>query len=229
MAEIAEYYERYWDNPEAYYDPTTPERTALLARHVGEVLARPGARVIDVGCGRGEFCAFFKSKGAHAEGIDLSETGIRYARKHHPGITFHAGLVESLLPARRGEFDLVFTSEVIEHLFDPASFLAACNQLLKPGGTLVVTTPYHGLIKNILIDVANYAGHYDPLGQHIRFYDRKGLSQVLEVAGFRGRVWTGYGRPWPLWKSFFVVADKAKDVTVEQASAALIARGSRPA
>ncbi len=229
MAEISEYYERYWDNPEAYYDPTTPQRIALLDRHVGALLARPGCKVIDVGCGRGEFCAYFKATGAHAEGIDLSETGIKYARAKHPGVTFHAGLVDSLLPSRAGEFDLVFTSEVIEHLFDPASFLAACNQLLKPEGTLVVTTPFHGLIKNLLIDFANYAGHYDPLGQHIRFYDRKGLELVLDVAGFKGETWTGYGRPWPLWKSFFVVAKKARSVTVAEASAALIARGSKAA
>ncbi len=229
MPDIREYYEHYWNNPEAYYDPTTPQRKALLKTHAGALLARPGARVIDVGCGRGEFCAFFKELGAQAEGIDISQTGIEYARKQHPGVTFHAGLVEGLLPASKGQFDLVFTSEVIEHLFDPASFLAACNQLLKPGGTLVLTTPYHGLVKNILIDLANYAGHYDPLGQHIRFYDRKGLNMCLELTGFAPRVWTGYGRPWPLWKSWFVVSTKAREVDVETAAKELIARGSKAA
>lgn len=228
MPDIGEYYERYWDKPEAYYDPTTPMRTALIRRHAGHLLGS-GVRVLDAGCGRGEFCAFFKAGGAQAEGIDISATGIEYARKQHPGVTFHAGVTESLLPGLRHAFDGVFSSEVVEHLFDVGTYLAAVNQLLKPGGTLVLTTPYHGLIKNILIDVANYHRHYDPLGQHIRFFDKKGLGECLEAFGFAPKVWTGYGRPWPLWKSFFVVASKAREVDLAAAAQVLIARGSAAA
>jgi SAM-dependent methyltransferase len=114
--------------------------------------------------------------------------------------------VQSLLPALEGHFDGVFSSEVIEHLFDVGTYLESIHRLLRPGGTFILTTPYHGLVKNILLDVLNYCGHYDPLGQHIRFFDRKGLRMCLEKWGFTPRVWTGYGRVWPLWRSFFVVA-----------------------
>ncbi|MFN0012048.1 MAG: class I SAM-dependent methyltransferase [Phycisphaerales bacterium] len=207
MPDINQYYEQYWQNPEDYHDPTTPQRQALLERHVGHLL-RPGTKVLDVGCGRGEFCAFFAGKGASAEGTDISTNCIEYARTRHPGCTFHATAVEALLPGRAGTFDLVFSSEVIEHLFDVATYLHAINNLLKPGGTLVLTTPYHGLVKNVLIDLRHYARHYDPLGQHIRFFDRKSLGACLDLFSLRPRVWTGYGRPWPLWKSFFVVAQK---------------------
>jgi 2-polyprenyl-6-hydroxyphenyl methylase/3-demethylubiquinone-9 3-methyltransferase len=207
MPDINEYYEQYWQSPEEYHDPTTPLRQALLDKHVGGLL-KPGAKVLDVGCGRGEFCGFFAAKGCAAEGTDISTNCIEFARKHHPGCGFHAVAVEALLPARAGEFDLVFSSEVIEHLFDVATYLHAINHLLKPGGRVVLTTPYHGLVKNVLIDLRNYARHYDPLGQHIRFFDRASLGGCLEMFGFTPRVWTGYGRPWPLWKSFFVVAEK---------------------
>src|SRR5687767_11920900 len=150
MADIQQYYEEYWQAPEDYNDPTGPMRQALFRKHVK---LSAGASVLDVGCGRGEFCAFFQQLGLAAEGIDISRTGIEYARKQHPGITFHAGEVQALLPSRAGSFDCVFCSEVIEHLFDVGSFLEAVNRLLKPGGVFVLTTPYHGLVKNIVLDV----------------------------------------------------------------------------
>jgi SAM-dependent methyltransferase len=210
MPDINAYYEQYWANPEDYRDPTTPLRTALLQKHVGHLL-KPGTKVLDVGCGRGEFAGFFAASGAHAEGTDISENCINFARTKHPNCAFHACAVENLLPARKGEFDLAFSSEVIEHLFDVGTYLHAINHLLKPGGTFVLTTPYHGLVKNVLIDLTNYAKHYDPLGQHIRFFDRANLGNCLRLFGFEPIVWTGYGRPWPLWKSFFVVSRKTHD------------------
>lgn len=209
MADIKTYYEQYWDAPEEYTDSTGPLREALLRKHVGH-LPR-GSRVLDVGCGRGEFVAFFKSMGFEAEGIDLSEAGIRYARERFPGMTFHAGETDVLLPQKAGWYDLLFSSEVIEHLFDVPAYLHACNALLKPGGLLVLTTPYHGLVKNLLLDVLNYGKHYDPLGQHIRFFDTASLGLCLRRWGFEPTVWSGYGRPWPLYKSFFVVSRKAAE------------------
>ncbi len=205
MPEIESYYEQYWEAPEDYDDPTTPMRQSLFKQRVQ---LPEGATILDVGCGRGEFCAFFNSLGCKAEGIDLSKTGIEYARKQHPDVTFHAGSTDILLPDRAESYDAVFSSEVIEHLFDVDSYLEAIHGLLKPGGTFVLTTPYHGLIKNIVIDLTNYTKHYDPLGQHIRFFDKKGLDMCLRKWNLIPQSWTGYGRPWPLWKSFFVVCKK---------------------
>jgi 2-polyprenyl-6-hydroxyphenyl methylase/3-demethylubiquinone-9 3-methyltransferase len=209
MVSIEQYYETYWDRPEDYNDPTTPARFALLRRHLAN-LAK-GAPIIDVGCGRGEFCQFFKEMGFAPQGIDISHNVIRFAREHHPGITFHEGEVQQLLPAHVGEFQAAFSSEVIEHLFDVEGYLKCVNRLLKPGGTLVVTTPYHGWLKNMIVDTFNYSKHYDPAGQHIRFFDKKSLGLCLRRCGFEPLVWSGYGRPWPMWKSFFVVAKKASE------------------
>lgn len=205
MPDIEQYYEEYWDDPESYNDPTTPQRQALLKRHVKDVSS--DSKVLDVGCGRGEFCRFFaETYGCETLGIDLSKRGIAYAQKQHPDLEFMAVPADALLPDYAGYFDLVFSSEVIEHLFDVGGYLKAIHGLLKPGGSFVLTTPYHGLIKNVLIDLKNYSGHYDPEGQHIRFFDTKGLTGCLRRYGFHVETLTGYGRPWPLWKSFFVVA-----------------------
>jgi 2-polyprenyl-6-hydroxyphenyl methylase/3-demethylubiquinone-9 3-methyltransferase len=206
MVDIQEYYEQYWSEPEAYSDVTTPQRQDLLKRHIAH-LPR-GSRILDAGCGRGEFCAFFKSLGHHAEGIDISNAAIEYARRQHPDIAFHCGEIASLLPEKAGAFDCVFSSEVIEHLFDVKSYLESARSLLKPEGVLIITTPYHGFAKNLMIDLFGYSRHYDPMGQHIRFFDRRGLDDCLKQSGLASIEVTGYGRMWPLWKSFFVVCRK---------------------
>ncbi|HYE18956.1 MAG TPA: class I SAM-dependent methyltransferase [Tepidisphaeraceae bacterium] len=216
MAEIEDYYERYWDAPEDYNDPTVAERRALLRRHLGS-LAK-GARVLDVGCGKGEFCDYFATQGFEAVGSDLSTKAIEYARGRFPAVQFFAGPVEGLLPQMAGAFDAVFSSEVIEHLFDVGAFLRSVNRLMRPGALLALTTPFHGKIKNVVLDLLNYAGHYNPLGQHIRFFDKRSLGRVLRATGFEPFVWTGYGRPWPFWKSFFVVARKVREVTDQDAA-----------
>ena len=208
MDNIKEYYEGYWSNPSDYDDPTTPMRIELLKRHLSSFPA--GSRVLDAGCGRGEFCQTFKQMGMEPTGTDLSEAVIEYARSQFPDLDWRACMIEELLPEHTKAFDAVFSSEVIEHLFDVTGFLATANGLLKDDGTLVLTTPYHGLIKNLLIDCFGYDRHYDPAGQHVRFFDRKGLTRCLEMTGFRVEHLTGYGRPWPLWKSFFVVAKKVR-------------------
>ncbi len=215
MPTIEQYYENYWEDPESYADPTTPQRQALLKRALPAV--PKGGRILDVGCGRGEFCEFFTQQGYAAEGTDISHAAVAHAERTYPSSRFHACAVEALLPARAGEFDAVFSSEVIEHLFDVGTYLYAINRLLKPGGLLVLTTPHHGLIKNIVIDLLNYSGHYDPMGQHIRFFDRKGMAKCLRQFAFEPVHWWGYGRPWPMWKSMFVVAKKvgeAREVRV---------------
>ena len=210
MPDINEYYEHYWESPDDYYDPTTPQRQALLKKHLTGL--PEGAKMLDLGCGRGEFCAFFKEQfGCEPHGIDLSGAAIEFARQQAPGLRFTAGPTDQLLPEEAGHYDLVFSSEVIEHLFDVGEYLHQINQLLRDGGTVVLTTPYHGLIKNALICLRNFDHHFDPLGQHIRFFDRKGLDRCLRRWGFEATVWTGYGRPWPLYKSFFVVAKKVRN------------------
>ncbi|MEM9881548.1 MAG: class I SAM-dependent methyltransferase [Planctomycetota bacterium] len=209
MSDIRSYYERYWSDPESYSDPTVDQRKSLLRKHVR---LGPDAKILDAGCGTGEFCKFFCDAGYDPTGIDLSQAAVAHGRKNYPGIDFRDGTIEELLPQYAESFDALFSSEVIEHLFDVSAFLVAANQLLNDGGKLILTTPYHGLIKNILIDLAGYSNHYDPLGQHLRFFDCRGMKRCLDLAGFEVDIWSGYGRPWPLWKSFFVVAHKKYSV-----------------
>jgi SAM-dependent methyltransferase len=209
MNGIEQYYEDYWQNPETYHDPSTAIRQRLLRQSLTGV--PPHSRILDVGCGRGEFCDFFNKLGYEVVGTDLSHAAIRHASLAFPQIEFVAGEVASLVPGQRATFDVVFSSEVIEHLFDVPAYLLAINRLLKPNGILILTTPYHGLLKNVLIDLCGYDRHYDPFGQHIRFFSRRSMTHALATFGFTTTRLTGFGRPWPLWKSMFVVARKQRD------------------
>jgi 2-polyprenyl-6-hydroxyphenyl methylase/3-demethylubiquinone-9 3-methyltransferase len=72
----------------------------------------------------------------------------------------------------------------LEHLFDVGAALTEINRVLRPGGKFVLTTPYHGLVKNLIVRVLAFERHYDPCGSHIRFFTRRSLKLCLEKAGF---------------------------------------------
>ena len=216
MSTAREYYERYWAEPRSAppsADPTTAVRKAMLRRALTDVPA--GAKVLDVGCGTGEFTAMLREMGYDACGTDLSDRAIAAARERVPQGDFRVGETRELLPEFAGAAHAVWCSEVIEHVYDVYGFLAALHACLRPGGLLILTTPYHGVVKNLVIDLCGYSRHYDPFGGHIRFFDRASMRRCLSHCGFTPRRWDGYGRPWPLFKSFFVVAEKTHDVAGE--------------
>ena len=171
------------------------------------------SRVLDVGCGSGSVSSEFAKRGHSVVGIDLAEPGIRIAGESCPSGKF------ALLPADKdvltnlGEapFDLVYSLEVIEHLYDPRSFLAGCFAATKSGSVFICSTPYHGYLKNLSVCLFNgWDRHMNPLfdGGHIKFFSRKTLTILLQEAGFRNLRFRGAGRLPYLWKSMFVSGTK---------------------
>jgi 2-polyprenyl-3-methyl-5-hydroxy-6-metoxy-1,4-benzoquinol methylase len=204
----SEFYEQYWRQPEA--DPESGqlvgERKALLKVALNHL--PPRAKVLDIGCGSGLFTAFLEDMGFDVVGVDISETAVRYARQRYAGVRFETASVEQGLSFKNDEFDIVWCSEVLEHLFDVGAALTEISRVLRPGGKFVLTTPYHGLVKNLIVCVLAFERHYDPCGPHIRFFTRRSLKLCLEKAGFTVERWGGVGRFWPVWMSHFVVARK---------------------
>jgi 2-polyprenyl-3-methyl-5-hydroxy-6-metoxy-1,4-benzoquinol methylase len=174
-----------------------------------------GAIVMDAGCGNGSFIALFQDRSWQLHGSDLSPTGIEVARKTFPNINFFLADGQSLYAdflATVGQVDVVLSTEVIEHVYDPRGFLRNCYELLKPGGTIILTTPYHGYLKNLLLAVTGKMdSHFTVLWDHghIKFWSRKTLEKALQETGFTNIEFSGAGRIPYVWKSMILKATKA--------------------
>jgi 2-polyprenyl-6-hydroxyphenyl methylase/3-demethylubiquinone-9 3-methyltransferase len=106
---------------------------------------------------------------------------------------------------------LVYSLEVIEHVFAPRLFAKSLFDLVEPGGMAIVSTPFHGYLKNLAIVAAGkFDTHFDPLwdGGHIKFWSEKKLRSLLEEAGFSSVSFLRVGRIRPLAKSTLAVARK---------------------
>jgi 2-polyprenyl-3-methyl-5-hydroxy-6-metoxy-1,4-benzoquinol methylase len=174
----------------------------------------PNALVVDIGCGNGSFLALFQSRGWQLYGSDYSSSGIEIARASYPNIKFSLGNAESMpeeLTSKAGQFDVVLCTEVIEHVYNPRGLLKTCHSLLRPKGTLILTTPYHGYLKNLLLAATGKLDrHFTVLWDHghIKFWSHKTMREVLTESHFTNIRFSGAGRiPW-LWKSMVVRAEK---------------------
>ncbi len=210
-----EFYESYWASDKAppRLDPTTAERMQRLERVLGSVVEnsnRGTLRVLDAGCGDGIFVTVLRQLGFQVSGVDVSQAAIAKTRTQCPDVDLHVGSLEDPLPFRDGVFDAVWCTEVLEHIFNVHTTLAEFNRVLRLGGTLVLTTPYHGFVKNLAIALMRFEKHFNPELSHIRFFTRITLDRCLKRAGFDSVTWAGVGRVWPIWKSFFVTARKLR-------------------
>src|ERR1700677_1911842 len=191
---------------------------SYLYEPVTELLANipPNALVVDIGCGNGSFLSLFQGRGWQLYGSDYSSTGIEIAKASYPDIKFSLGNAEAMpdeLTNRAGQFDVVLCTEVIEHVYNPRGLLKTCHDLLKPNGMLVLTTPYHGYLKNLMMAVTGKLdGHFTVLWDHghIKFWSHKTMREVLTESNFTNIKFSGAGRiPW-LWKSMVVRAEKTR-------------------
>lgn len=173
----------------------------------------PDTRVLDVGCGNGSVTARVARRGCKILGIDMSESGIHLARQNYPATRFEVLPADAHLLANLGEeaFDLVYSLEVIEHLYDVRSFAVGCFAATRSGGRFICSTPYHGYAKNLMIALVDgWDKHHSSgfEGEHIQFFSRKTLSRLLESVGFRDIQFRGAGRAPYLWKSMVISAVK---------------------
>jgi len=173
----------------------------------------PGTRVLDVGCGNGYTCGEFLKLGCTVVGIDLSDEGLAHARQNHSGGRFERLPADDEILDHLGEapFDLVISTEVVEHLYDPRSYARGCFAALKPGGRFICTTPYHGYVKNLVLSLTGkWDFHANPLwdGGHIKLWSRATLSQLLEETGFTDLKFRGAGRVPGLWMTMVMSGER---------------------
>jgi 2-polyprenyl-6-hydroxyphenyl methylase/3-demethylubiquinone-9 3-methyltransferase len=144
-AEIAKFEElahRWWD-PHSEFKPLH-EINPLRLDYIDERVGLAGKTVLDVGCGGGILSESMAARGAHVTGIDLGEAPLAVAQLHalesELDITYRKLPVEQLAEEQPASFDAVTCMEMLEHVPDPASIVAACAKLVKPGGQVFFST-----------------------------------------------------------------------------------------
>ena len=192
-----------------------PESCGYVIPAVLAILRSLGVRsVVDLGCGNGQLCSQLGAAGFDAVGVDADQAGIAIARATHPHIHFYQsgfdGEPTQLLRAEgRPCFDAVVSTEVVEHLFSPHLLPLYAYGLLRDGGYLVLSTPYHGYLENLALSVFDKWDHHHTAlwhGGHIKFWSVSTLGQLLESNGFTVTGFKGAGRLPLLWKSMIVIA-----------------------
>lgn len=169
-------------------------------------------RVFDLGCGNGSWARLLTDHGYQVIGVDPSEEGIAIAKELHPDLSIYRGSAYDDLYGRYGAFPACLSIEVVEHLYDPRKYAATLYQLVAPNGIAIVTTPYHGYLKILVVGiVGRWDSHFSPLWDHghIKFWSMKTLALLLRDAGFRRVRFERPGRCLPcLARSMMAVAYK---------------------
>lgn len=182
---------RWWD-PQGEFKPLhqlNPLRLQWI-NTLSQGLANK--RVLDVGCGGGILAESMAARGARVTGIDMGKEPLQVARLHalESGIelSYRQLTVEALADELPGSFDVVTCMEMLEHVPDPASVVAACARLVRPGGQLFFST-INRTAKSWLLMIAGaeYLLQMVPKGthQHDRFIQPAELSRYAERAGLR--------------------------------------------
>jgi 2-polyprenyl-6-hydroxyphenyl methylase/3-demethylubiquinone-9 3-methyltransferase len=188
LAKFSALAHRWWD-PQSEFKPLhdiNPLRLAWIER-IADGLA--GKRIADVGCGGGILAESMAQRGGAVTGIDLSTKAIGVARLHQyesgSTVDYRHAAAEALALEQPGAFDVVACLELLEHVPEPASTVAACAALVKPGGIVVFSTLNRNpksYVQAIL--GAEYLLRLLPRGTH----DWSRFLRPSELAGFARRV-----------------------------------------
>ena len=181
---------RWWD-PQGEFRPLheiNPLRLDWIDRHA----SLDGKRVLDVGCGGGILAEAMAQRGAAVTGIDLSEKALKVAQLHlHESrlkVDYQFVGVEDYAEGHAGAFDVVTCMELLEHVPQPDSMVAACAQLVRPGGHVFFSTINRNP-KSYLFAVvgAEYVLKLLPKGTHdyARFIKPSELSRWCRASGLR--------------------------------------------
>lgn len=164
-------------------------RRALLAREL-----RSGEKVLDLGCGSGAFLVALKELGAVGIGVDLSEAALCLARERDPELDVRQIAADGSIPVETGSVDLIWCSEVLEHIADTGYMLTEMRRVLKRDGRVLITVPAFGRLKRTVIALFAFERHFDPLGEHVRFFTAHSLRSALNHYGFDNVQITTFGR-----------------------------------
>ena len=190
------------------HDYLLPCLRKLIRKRIREPKQR---KLIDIGCGNGAVTNILRLTGFEVVGVDPSQDGIDQARAAFPDLHAEVGSAYDDLPSSFGTFDVVICLEVVEHLYFPSMLARNIRLLLRPGGFAILSTPYHGYLKNVALSAAGkWDVHHHPLVDHghIKFWSKSTLEQLMVVEGMKAKEFYRLGRIPALAKSMMVVFEQ---------------------
>ena len=175
------------------FDMVLPEDMGHFRRHqekrrfqcISRLVPKQGVmHVLDVGAGSGWLSEMLVSRGFETNALDLGLDSILRAKKRLErrsiAVPFTEGDVYRL-PYRSGSFDAAVASEILEHLEKPKEALSEIARVLRPGGWIIVSTPYRERIEETLCIHCN---RKTPVNAHLHAFDERTLTELLKTAGF---------------------------------------------
>ncbi len=191
----------------------TPAHSHLLPALENELarLSCPRKQIFELGCGNGSVGSELAKWGWGVTGVDPSTEGIAQANKMYPHLKLATGSAYDDLAIEYGQFPVVTSLEVVEHVYFPRQYAATLYTLVEAGGLAILSTPYHGYWKNLALALTGKMdAHFTALWDHghIIFWSVKTLTELLTEAGFIDIRFERVGRIPPLAKSMIAIARK---------------------
>lgn len=155
----------------------TKEEIRRLQQAIIKRIPKNADLILDVGCGNGWVAKYFLGKGKKVVSMDISQKNPIRVLKENPGEN-HAAIVADAyhLPFKKNVFDTIIASEILEHVYDPKLFIIKLIGALKPGGRLVITTPYNEKIEYFLCVHCNKP---TPKNAHLHSFNEKNIVNFI--------------------------------------------------
>lgn len=158
------------------------------------VLRYKPASILEIGAGQGALGAALADHGISYAGIEPVASEIEAARREHPGLNvIQASCYDDPVELRARKFEMIYSNDVIEHLYEPRRLVTFSRRYLLPGGRIVCGTPHYGSYwRNLMLSLTNrWDHHHNPVwdGGHIKFFSQATLQQLWSEGGLTGFVW----------------------------------------
>jgi len=185
---------------------TFKQRAKIMQEYI-----KPTDRILDAGCG-GKLANLTRVLNAkEIVAIDVNEKHLKDSMEldNRQNVSYQKGSVYEI-HFSDNEFDAVVSGDMVEHLENPGKAISEMSRVVKDGGKVLISCPYHGLLKNIFITLFTYNAHYDVEGEHIRFFTKKSLEKLMNKYGLKVKKKHFVGRIPFLWKSMVFISEKTK-------------------